>query len=350
MYFTHPQFKKFPLRLLFRKFSEADFNNKLANLFPSHNIILTDSGRSAFQIAIKELGLENSEMILPAYICDIFKPILKHFEIKPIYLDTDIETFHMDLSNIESLITPNTKSILICHTYGLPVQMEEISRIARNHNLKVIEDCAHIWPSKINGDCAFFSFTKFFPVIDGGMLISKETINTNLEKYQSKLFNTIRFLRLFPFVAKLSEKFRQERELIERRWSIPRKISQNSLKIVNYYLGNFEEQIKNRIKLGKYFQNKLLGLKLKVQNGQDNTFTYLSALVPENINRDDLFSKLRKHNIFCSRVWQNPLFKQLPNTSIVSKRIINFPLQNWYIEKDIDKIISCILSDIGSTT
>jgi len=347
MYFTHPQFKKFPLKLFFRKFSEADFKNKLAGFFSNHNFIFTDSGRSAFQLAIQEFDLENSEMILPAYICDIFKPILKHFDIKPVYLDTNIETFHADFSNIESLITPNTKSILICHTYGLPVEMDEIVRIARNHNLKIIEDCAHIWPSKIIGDCAFFSFMKLFPVISGGILISKEPINTNLEKYQFNLFNIIRFLRLFPSLAGLSEKFRPEQGLTERKWAAPQKISKISSKIVNYCLGDFEKGIQKRIKLAEYFQNKLVDLKFRVQIGQNNTFNYISALVPPDTNRDDLFKKLRKNHIFCSRMWQNPLFKQLPNTSIVASRIINFPLQNWFTEKDIDEIIFCILSNIG---
>jgi dTDP-4-amino-4,6-dideoxygalactose transaminase len=349
MYFVHPQFKKFPLRLLFRKLSEADFKNKLAIFFPDHFAMLTDSGRSAFQLAISGLSLENTEMILPAYICDIFNPILKHFNIKPIHLDTNIKTFHADFSNIESLITPNTKSILICHTYGLPVEMDKILEIARKHNLKIIEDCAHLWPSQINGDCAFFSFTKLFPVINGGMFISKNSINTNLEKSQFKLINIIKFLRLSPAMARISEKFRPGEKLTERRWEAPRTISKISARVVNGYLDGLKEREQRRIELANYFRDKLLNLEFRFavlstseQERENNTFTYLSALVPENINRDELFHKLRKHNVFCSRMWQNPLLKQLPNTSLIASRIINFPLQNWFTEKDIDKIVETI--------
>jgi dTDP-4-amino-4,6-dideoxygalactose transaminase len=347
MYFTFPQFNKFPLKSFFRKFSEKFLLEKLNNIFPNYNIVFTDSGRSAFQLAIESLNLQNTEMILPAYICDIFRPILKHYNIKPIHIDTDLKTFQTNLADIEPQITPNTKSILVCHTYGLPVDMDHVSKIARNYNLKIIEDCAHIWPSKIYGDCAFFSFMKLFPVTNGGMLVSENYLNVNLEKYTSKTLDKIKLLRLSPKLANFSEKFRPKERLTERQRNIPKKISKTSLKIVNFCLDGFKEQVERKITLAKYFQNKLINLNFEVQENEDNTFTYLSALVPENIDRDKLFHTLKEYNVFCSRIWQDPLLKQLPNTSIVAKRIINFPLQDWYTEQDIDKIVKCLIATLA---
>jgi len=350
--FVHPQIKLNikNLKLFFGKSSEKKLKEKLSNVFPNCHFLLTDSGKSAFQIAIKELDLENSEMIIPAYICDVFKPILKHFNIKPIYFDIDLKTFQADLSNIESELSRNTKSILICHTYGLPVEIGKILEIAKKYNLKIIEDCAHVappaYPEKF-GDCLFFSFAKLFPVINGGMLVLKKPINIKLENHRFELSNIVKFLRLFPFFAYLSEKFRPKEFLNNNSLKIPRKTSKWSLKIVNKYLDNNEQRIKKRIELAKYFQEKLLKLGFEVQDSKNNTFTYISALVPKNINRDKLFYKLRKKNIFCSRVWHNPLFNsptgELPNTLEASERIINFPLQNWFEKEDIDKIISYIL-------
>jgi len=345
--FIHPQIK-FNIKnlgLFFRKVSEEKLKKKLANFFPNRHILFTDLGRSAFQIAIKELGLENSEMLIPAYICDIFKPILQHYNIKPIYLDINLETFHADLSGIESRITPQTKSILICHTYGLPVEMDKILEIARKYNLKIIEDCAHLpigLPrTQLRGDCAFFSFAKLFPVVNGGMLVSKNPIKTELPKYKPRLFNVIRFLRLFPVLAKISELFRKAggENLKNNREEKPKKISKKSLKALNYYLDNYQNQISKRINLAEYFQKKLKAMGFEVQEFKNNAFTYLSALVPKNINRDELVYKLKKKNIFCSRIWQNPLFNGLPNTSETSKRIINLPMQNWFTLDDIDKVI-----------
>ena len=368
MYFTHPQLKN--LKPLFKKTSEAALRKKLANFFPNRHIVFTNLGRSAFQVAIKELELENSEMLVPAYICDIFKPIFKHYNIKPIYLDIDLKTFNIDPTQIEKKITLKTKSILISHTYGLPNDMDKIFKIAKKHNLKIIEDCAQAFGVKYQhkylgnfGDCAFFSLPKICPSINGGMLVcspshqklfgvkGKKPTKADLKKYRSKPSNLIKFARLCPCLATFSEKFRKNIGILSsNEYSIPRRVSKISLKIFNWYLDNFEEQISKRKELAEYLQENLQKLGFQISPG----ITYISALVPENINRDELFKKLRKKNIFCSRVWHKPIIpiRQLadyPNTSKASKQIINFPLQNWFEKRDLDKIIKKIKTSFISS-
>lgn len=351
MYFTHPQFKFFSRKPFLKRLSLTSLENKLAEIFPDSHIIFTDSGRSAFQIAVKELNLENSTMLVPAYLCDIFLPIFKKYNIKPIYLDIDLKTFQPNLSLIENKITPETKSILICHTYGLPVDLDKILEIAQKHNLKILEDCAHLPVSslpreKSRGDYAFFSFAKICPNINGGMLVSKVPIKTKLPEYNFKLSDIVKFLRLYPVITNISENFRKEKP-DQAETSEPRKASKLSLKLFVYHLISLEEQAPKRIKLAKYFQEKLTGPGFEIQESKDNAFTYLSALVPQNINRNELFYKLRKQKIFCARTWHNPLYTGLPNAEKAAKQIINFPLQNWYTKKDIDKIIQCLKCSIA---
>ena len=359
MYFVHPQFKSFSLGPFLKGFSEINLRNRLTKVFPGLNIVFTDSGRSAFQIAIKELGLNNSEMLVPAYLCDIFLPIFKKYNIKPIYLDTDLKTFHANFSEIEKRITPKTKSMLICHTYGLSIGMNKILEIASKYNLKIIEDCAHIPPSttlgaslfKISDDCAFFSFAKICPNINGGMLVSRTQIKTEISGYKPKLSNIVKFLRLFPVLANISENFRKEALQTAKNFHEPRKASKLSLKLFNNYLENFEEQTEKKVKLAKYFREKLISSGFEVQSSEKNNFTYLSALVPKNIDRNELFNKLRKCGIFCSQIWRKPIYNplngMLPNTNEAARRVINFPLQSWFAEKDIDQITACILSAMG---
>ena len=348
--FVHPQIKLNieNLKLFSKSFSEVDLKEKLAKIFPNSYIVFTDSGRSAFQVAIEELGLGNSEMLVPAYLCNIFLPIFEHYHIKPIYLDIDLKTFLANVSEIEKKITPQTKSVLICHTYGLPIEMDKILEVAKKYNLKIIEDCAHVPPPTSPekfGDCAFFSFAKLFPTIDGGMLVSKNPTGFKLENYKFKLSNLIKFARLFPSLANLSEIFRkEEKTLAINEFTLPRKASKVSLKIFDSYLENTEKLIEKRIKLAEYFQKKLIEIGFEVQESKNNTFTYLSALVPKNLDRDELFNKLRKKHIFCSRIWHKPICPNPPHTAETAKRIINFPFQSWFKEKDIDKIIAGILS------
>ena len=343
--FVHPQLKlNIKNLLLFLKpVSEKKLKNKLAKFFPNRNIVFTDLGRSAFQVVIKELKLENSEMLIPAYICDIFSPILKYYNIKPIFLDIEPKTFNIQIPEIEKKITSNTKSILICHTYGMPNDMNKVLESTKKYDLKIIEDCAHIFPSTNIGNCAFFSFAKLFPAINGGMLVCRGATPTKLGGRTPKFSNLVKFLRLFPFLANLSEKFRSdETTLASKELSLPRKASKNSLRMLDWYLDNYENQISKRKELAGYFHKKLEDIGF-----QSSGIAYISALVPKNINRDELFYKLRKKNIFCSRIWQNPIYPNLPNTAEAASRIINFPLQNWFAKKDIDKIIAGILSVMG---
>lgn len=353
--FTHPQLKLNIKNLLkfLNRVDEKKLKIKLAKFFPEKNIIFTDSGRSAFQLAIKELDLENSEMLIPAYICNSLLPIFSHYNIKPIYLDINLSTFNVEISEIEHKITPKTKSILVCHTYGLPNDMDKIMALVKKHNLKIIEDCAHLPPglpraSKASrrGDCAFFSLPKFLPVINGGMLVCKNPIKINLKKCGFKISNLIKLVRLCPYLATFSEKFRQSYDKINK-FTEPRKPFKCSLKIFDWHLDTFKKTLQKRTELAKYSQKELEKLGFGVQKSENNIFTYISALVPENINRDELFYKLRKKKVFCSRIWQKPIYHPLrqladggfPNTAEAAKRIINFPLQNWFKKKDVEKII-----------
>jgi dTDP-4-amino-4,6-dideoxygalactose transaminase len=357
--FVHPQLKLNikNLLLFFKPVSEQRLKDKLSKFFPDKNIVFTDSGRSAFQLAIKHLNLQNSEMLVPAYICDIFLPIFKQYSIKPIFLDIEPKTFNIQISEIEKKITTETKSILVCHTYGLLNDMDKISDIAKQHNLKIIEDCAHLSFGSLpraseasRGDCAFLSLPKFLPVVNGGILACRNMPFTKLKNCAPKLSDLRKFFRLFPSLAAFSEKFRHSYEKNNKsiisftrnnKFNEPTKPFECSLRILNWYLNNLEGQISKRAELAEYFHKKLRKIGF-----QSAGITYISALVSKNINRDELFYKLRKKNIFCGRIWHKPIYL-LPNTNETAKRIINFPFQNWFERKDIDRIINGILSSIG---
>ena len=90
---------------------------------------------------------------------------------------------------------------------------------------------------------------------------------------------------------------------------------------------------------------------------ENNVFCYLSALVPESLRekRDKIVQKLRKYRVFCTRIWHTPIIlnkeaqkeyqinlAEFPQTIEAAQRVINFPLQNHYTEKDMKKIIAAI--------
>ena len=61
----------------------------------------------------------------------------------PVFCDVDPETFNIKVEDIEKLITSRTTAIMPVHVFGNPCQVEEIERIAKNYNLKVVYDAAH---------------------------------------------------------------------------------------------------------------------------------------------------------------------------------------------------------------
>ena len=101
----------------------------------------------------------------------------------------------------------------------------------------------------------------------------------------------------------------------------------------------------------------------EVQESKNNVFCYLSALVPKNMKekRDRLVQELRKENVFCTRIWHTPIvlnkkvqkeyqinLNDFPNTVEAAKRIINFPLQSYYSQKDINTMLKAIKKTLYS--
>jgi dTDP-4-amino-4,6-dideoxygalactose transaminase len=119
-----------------------------------------------------------SEIIVPALTFWVVPEIARVAGLKPVFVDVDPQTFTLSPEAMERAITPNTRAVLPTHLYGLPCDMDPILALARRHNLKVIEDCAHSLgatyrgqPVGTLGDASFFSFQAFKPLntYGGGM-------------------------------------------------------------------------------------------------------------------------------------------------------------------------------------
>jgi dTDP-4-amino-4,6-dideoxygalactose transaminase len=387
MYFVHPLIKFnikniISLKLCFLKRKKEDkVEEKLNFLFPKKKFYFTDMGRNAFRLIIETFHLQNSKMLAPAYLCDIFYPIFKQYNITPIFIDIDKKTFNLNpetLKNIPFSVLKQVKSILIVHTYGLPVNIEKTKEILNqlfyqpSNKPFIIEDCAHSFGSKIGetltgnfGDAAFFSLYKIFPTLRGGLTILPHKIPRPLFKTSFTLRDFISFLNSFSFFAFLFKKYANKiapNYLKKEKFAVPSALNRISFNIFAYYLKNFEKKLANRRKLAIYFIGQLKKLGFETPDCYDNpinqttvTFTYLSVLCPKNIERDKFIIKLRKKGVFALRIWKNPIISnpevqreykietsRFPNTSEVSKRIINFPLQNFYNQKDIDKMVKKI--------
>ncbi len=155
------------------------------------------SGTDALHLALIAAGLKpGDEVITTPFTFIATAEAISYVGARPVFVDIDPETFNMDIAQIEPALTKKTKAIIPVHLYGQPLKMDELMRIAGNHGLKVIEDCAQSFGAEykgkktgVFGDVGCFSF---FPSKnlgcygDGGMVI---TDDTNLADHMAKLRN-----------------------------------------------------------------------------------------------------------------------------------------------------------------
>lgn len=139
-----------------------------AHVFPdgSGHAVAYWKGRVALYAILKSLDLESGdEVILPAYTCVVVPNAIIYCGAKPVFVDIDPRTWTLDTQKIEEHITPRTRVIITQNTFGLSVDLDRIMEIARDHNLLVIEDCAHglggSYKGRPNGSTGTASFVSF---------------------------------------------------------------------------------------------------------------------------------------------------------------------------------------------
>lgn len=118
-----------------------EFEEKFASYLNINRAVSTQSGTAAIHMALYELGIgPDDEVIVPAltFIATV-NPIL-YVGAKPVIVDVDPKTWNLDPEETRKAITPKTRAIIPVHLYGNPCDMDEILNIAREYNLKVIED------------------------------------------------------------------------------------------------------------------------------------------------------------------------------------------------------------------
>lgn len=142
-----------------------------------------ESGRSALTAAIQALNIPGgSEIMLQAFTCVAVPNSVRWAGCIPAYADVDPDTFTINVTSLKKHLTSKTKAILVQHTFGIPADMDAIMTFAKQHNLLVIEDCAHSFGSRWRGqllgtfgDAAIFSFgrDKALSSVFGGIAITR---------------------------------------------------------------------------------------------------------------------------------------------------------------------------------
>jgi dTDP-4-amino-4,6-dideoxygalactose transaminase len=145
------------------------------------------SGSDALLLALMALDIDSGdEVITQPFTFVATAGSIARLKAKPVFVDIDPETNNLDARQLESAITGKTRAIMPVHLFGLPADMDAITRIAKAHGVPVIEDAAQSIGSQYRGknvgNIGEFGCFSFFPsknlggAGDGGLITTNDPI------------------------------------------------------------------------------------------------------------------------------------------------------------------------------
>lgn len=161
-----------------------EFEKALADYGGTKYAVATNSGTAALHLAYLAAGLKaGDEVITSSNTFVATSNMLMAIGAKPVFCDIRLDTYNLDETKIEKLITKNTKAIVPVHFSGQPCALAEINRIAKKYKLLVIEDACHALGAKYKGkkigslsDMSVFSFhpLKSITTGEGGAVLTSD--------------------------------------------------------------------------------------------------------------------------------------------------------------------------------
>lgn len=173
------------------------FQTELETYLDVKHVIPCANGTDALQIALMALDLqEGDEVITADFTFAATVEVIHLLKLKSVLVDVDYETFTMDVEKLKAAITPKTRAIIPVHLFGQCANMEEILKVAKQHNLAVIEDNAQAigadftfsdGTTKKSGTMGILGTTSFFPSKNLGCYGDGGAIFTNDDELAHKI-------------------------------------------------------------------------------------------------------------------------------------------------------------------
>lgn len=325
------------------------FENELAVHLGVKHVSLFNNGTIGLLTALQVLEIKGEVITTPYSFVATANSLLWN-NLRPVFCDIDPVYGNLDASKIEALITPNTSAIMPVHVYGNPCDVDGIEKIANKHELKVIYDAAHAFGVEKNntsvlnyGDLSVLSFhaTKTFNTIEGGAIIS----------HSPEMKKKIDHLKNFGITD----------EITVVAPGINGKVNEVIAAYGLLQLKTIDADITKSKKLTNYYKENLKGIKgirfLEDIENVTHNYSYFPIFINEDefgINRDELFLKLKEHNIIGRRyfyplITDFPTYKKLPisdlnNAKKIANEVICLPIYANLELGSVDYIVELIKS------
>ena len=295
----------------FRAGSDGAFTTRLerafSKLYGVNYSIACNSGTTTLHSILLAMGCKKGDEILTPALTPLMCGLAPHYTgAKPVFVDSDPNSFLMDPEDIRRKITNRTKVIFVTHMYGGVCDMQSIMSIAKENNLFVLEDCAQCHMGKDNlgrfagtiGDAGSWSFenSKQLTCGDGGIVTTNsESLATNIRKIAGLGFKTL---------TAESGKVRTDRDLLQNpNWErfetvgYNYRMNQLAAAVALAQIEKSEYFINLRRKMGKEFESVLTNSSLLTPQFEPEGFYFTYYTFSSKFNGEQFgisWEKFRK--------------------------------------------------------
>ncbi|WP_297426236.1 DegT/DnrJ/EryC1/StrS aminotransferase family protein [Clostridium sp.] len=303
------------------------------------------NGLDALSVILRGYDIgEGDEVIVPSNTYIATALAVSYVGAKVVFVEPDIKTFNIDVSEIEKAITNKTKAIIAVHLYGRPAETYKVKVLCEKYNLKLIEDSAQAHGAIYNGkktgslgDAAGFSFypgKNLGALGDGGAILTSDSV----------LAEKVRAIRNYGSKIKYYNEYKGVNSRLDE---IQAEFLRVKLKYIDKW--NADRQRIAKLYLDGINNNKLI---LPYINSANESIWHVFVIRTEY--RDELETYLRNHGIYTLIHYPVPIhlqkaYKELeykigdfPLAETISKTVLSIPI--WYGMKDeeIDYIIKVL--------
>ncbi len=321
---------------------------ELQNFTGAKYAVTCSSGTDAILLALMTLDIQpGDEVITTPFTWISTGEMIALLGATPVYVDIEPDTYNINANLIESAITKKTKAIMPVSLYGQPAEMDLISEIAKNYNLKVIVDGAQSFGStyknKTDSNLGDISITSFFPSKPLGCYGDGGAVFTNDIDYANK----IKLLRIHG----------QNKRYHHQYIGIGGRLDTIQAGILLAKLKYFKDELKDREKVAKYYTERLADI-LKTPTIKSERTSAWAQYTLRTKNRDTLKANLTKNDIPTSIFYPVPLhlqecFKYLkynendfPISEKASNEVMSIPMNPFLTDQQLDYIILNIRENI----
>lgn len=320
-----------------------EFEKEFAKYIGSKYCIGVANGLEALQISLMALGIGKGDEVITVSNTAVATVLaISNTGAKPVFVDVD-DYYLMDVTKIEEKITPKTRAIMPVHLFGQIADMDTLIKIAKKHNLKIVEDACQAhgaeYKGKKAGNLGDLGCFSFYPTKNLGAYGDGGAITTDSKELYEKC-------KMFRNYGQKNRYYHELKGLNSRLDEVQAAILRVKLK----YLDSF---VTKRNKIAKLFEKNLEGVKEiklpEIMNGNYHSF-HLYVIGVEN--RDELMSFLSANSVQTLIHYPVPVHKQecyleynnltLEKTEGFAKNILSLPIHPFIEESEVIAVCSTI--------